>query len=211
MKDPAQSDANGQNVVESSDHLLALLKNYSPQDLKQRGLVLEANVFHPRALSVGQIILDSRVFSYFGEQFSSFHDGKEKYGGTVLTMMRGPLAELASNIESPQVKQAVEQANSIYQAYSLFDPIISRANFDVVQGTAQNGHFLSGVTDQSLRLGGASPAEVLAISHLSSNIEHNEVTAEVKLQYDPSEEDRSGVLFLDHPTLTIQAKIISYT
>jgi hypothetical protein len=210
LKDPTESDAAGQCVVADERELLTALDFFSDQQLAEAGLVLEANVREPVVYSIGQVQLDADVFSYFGQQFSVSHQGRAKYGGTRLTMIRGSLSDLSGVVRDEGINLAVQQANRVFSAYSIYNPILSRANFDVVQGKADDGSQLSGVTDQSLRLGGASPAEVMAISYLK-NMPCTTVSAEVSLDYDPEPDQKRGKIFLDDPTLCIHSKIIGYT
>ena len=151
-------------------------------------------------MSIGQIYLDGKYFSYFGDQQSTLLDGEPTYGGTTLTMFRGSLANLSDRLGEGPVKTAVKQARTVHGAYSHYDPTISRLNFDVVQGKDARGDFYSGVVDQSLRVGGASPAEVIAIRELETDATIDNVTTRVAISWNPSREPvkENDVVFFDH-------------
>jgi hypothetical protein len=200
-KDPSCEGGNGQQIVSDLAQLEYLIAQMSLEKIASEGAVLEPNILDPVTLSIGQIYLDGEYFSYFGDQQSTLLDGNSTYGGTTLTMFRGDLANLSNRLEDSTTKTAVDQARVVHDAYSHYDPTISRLNFDVVQGGDTNGNFHSGVVDQSLRIGGASPAEVIAIRELSADATADSVTTRVAVNWDSpnlpvGEED---VVFFDHP------------
>lgn len=212
LKDPLESDASGQYVITNTIELDNVLSKYSDKNIFENGLVLEANINEAVTLSVGLIIFGNQEYSYFGKQKSVFHNGRSKYGGTEIAMFRGNFNNLINRVDTgSNLHIAISQTSTVFDAFGTLDPILSRANFDVVQGFNNKGEFLSGVTDQSFRLGGASPAEVLAISKLNSDKNIECVNAEVDLIYDPTSKppDPEDVIFLDHSTLKIISRVKS--
>lgn len=210
VKDPSQSDADGQVKVKSQGELMGLLRAIPVDVLSQKGMVLEAFVQDPVTQSVGQVYIDGKVYCYFGQQTSVFHEGRNKYGGTRVEMYRGEIENLPKFAPNESLRIAVAQSIKVRDAFSIYDPVISRMNFDIVQGINAKGEFVSGVTDQSFRLGGASPAEVLAIEELEENPAHKSAIAEVLLGYDPLERPdlKEVKVFLDEPTLLISARLL---
>lgn len=204
-KDPRQSDADGQTRVSSIQEAIHLIA-----DNLSAGLVLEAYLEDSKTISVGEVHIAGQTYSYVGHQTSVFHDGRNKYGGTSIVMQRGELEDL--KIVDKALETAVSQAISVKGAFGLLGTIISRLNLDVVQGYS-GGVFLSGVTDQSLRLGGASPAEVLGVEYLCNHSEVKTVCADVELHYANSHDGVGGggfddrEVFLRDPNLSITAKV----
>lgn len=202
LKDPSAEGGNGQRTVDSLEGMQRILTGISPKEIKEDGLVLEHNILTPDTLSIGQIYMDGSYFSYFGHQHTVLLDGEPTYGGTTLTMHYGTLGELSAQLKDGNVRTAVDQARGVHGAYSHYDPIVSRLNFDVVQGWDVNGVFYSGVVDQSFRIGGASPAEVVAIRELQHDPSLKRVTTRVDIQWHPEPALLSSdkIIFFDHPT-----------
>ena len=201
-KDPTCDGGGGQWVVADENHLNSIIASLPEGKILNHGFVLEPNLIDPVTLSVGQIYLNRRFYSYHGYQESTTSPkGNETYGGTTLTMVRGGLGSLAQSVADPLVAHAINQARTVYEAYSEYDPLISRANFDVVQGRATNHDVLSGVVDQSIRIGGATPAEMLAIETLENDPTARRVTSRVTIRWNPEPLPPAPgeVLFFDHP------------
>jgi hypothetical protein len=206
-KDPSQEGGNGQCVIEDE----RLLRRLNPTRLANEGIVLEPDISDAVTMSLGHICLGGKTYSYYGYQTTTTLDGVITYGGTTLTMVRGEFGKLYSQVEDESVRLAICQANTVYEAYSWYDPILSRANFDIVQGHDGRGNFLSGVVDQSLRIGGASPAEVLAISALEAEASLDRATAQIVVMWNPTEPPGSqDVLFFDDPRRRDVARIVSH-
>jgi hypothetical protein len=201
-KDPTRDGSGGQWAIKDEAHLSSIMASLPQKQILDHGFVLESNLETLETLSIGQIYFNGKFYSYYGNQESTTSPkGNQTYGGTTLTMMRGPFEDLARFIDDPHLSRAVEQAKTVYRAYSVYDPLISRANFDVVQGQTSNHEFLSGVVDQSLRIGGATPAEIMAIEALQRDPSIEQVTAEVKIRWNPEHPlslSNGEVVFFDH-------------
>jgi hypothetical protein len=211
-KDPTRDGSGGQWVIKDEAHLNSIMASLPEEQILNHGLVLESNLETLETLSIGQIYLNGKFYSYYGNQESTTSPkGNQTYGGTTLTMMRGPFEDLAQSVDDPHLSRAIEQARTVYSAYSVYDPLISRANFDVVQGQTANHEFLSGVVDQSLRIGGATPAEVMAIEALQRDPSTKQVTAEVKIRWNPEPLNPSdgGVVFFDHARKRDVARVLT--
>jgi hypothetical protein len=85
-----------------------------------------------------------------------------------LQVFPGSLGELLAQALSPPVRLAIEQAVRYELAALRYYPglFMSRRNYDIIQGLDGLGNWRSGVLEQSWRIGGASPAEILAFQAL---------------------------------------------
>lgn len=156
----------GQTVLTRADELPALLDQMDPQELAVWGLVLEENLDHVATFSVGQALVAGITCSYYGtQQLTQDHDGVSVYGGSDLVLVRGGYdALLQLELDEPQ-RLAITQACTYEQAALATLPgfLASRRNYDVARGQTREGHWRSGVLEQSWRIGGASSAELLAL------------------------------------------------
>ena len=87
------------------------------------------------------------------------------YGGSRLFCVRGGWEALDRMPMSPEVRHGVAQARSYDRAASEFPGFFaSRRNYDVGQGLDGEGQWRSGVFESSWRSGGASTAELAALT-----------------------------------------------
>ncbi|HEX5686431.1 MAG TPA: DUF3182 family protein [Ideonella sp.] len=166
LKDPAGVGGVGQWVIDNLDELDARLAAFGLDNLSRHGLVLERNLSQVITHSVGLVSVGSHVASYFGTQsLTRNHRDHEVYGGSQLTVCRGGFEVLLKQTLAPDVRTAVEQALTFHRAASACFPgfFASRCNYDVAQGVDGQGRALSGVLEQSWRIGGASGAEAAAL------------------------------------------------
>lgn len=168
-KQPSGMGGQGQQIVTSRAQLAALMNSSSAanQNLVREGLVLEENLDEVVTLSVGQIRLAGIQMSYFGTQSSTpDNDGEAAYGGSELWCVRGGFDALDTLEPDANRRLAIRQARTYHEAALRCFPsiILSRANYDVAQGQNAQGHWRSGVLEQSWRAGGASAAEIEAVS-----------------------------------------------
>jgi len=137
--------------------------------LAGEGLVLEENLAAVITRSVGQVWLDGTRMSYVGVQASTpDNHGAPVYGGSELWCVRGDFDALEQLDTDASVQLAIRQARTYHEAALRCFPgiILSRANYDVAQGDDAQGHWRSGVLEQSWRAGGASAAEIEAVAIL---------------------------------------------
>lgn len=158
----------GQTVVHDVAALDAALDSLSDRELGQEGLVCELDLERPLTLSVGQADIGARRISYCGLQRQTIdHRGERVYGGSELLVVRGEFEDLL-HLRLPQsVRLAVRQARYFDTAVGEWLPefIVSRNNYDVIQGFDREGRARSAVLEQSWRPGGASAAEIAALEH----------------------------------------------
>jgi len=166
LKDPAGVGGVGQWVVRQADELEPHLERFGVERLARYGLVLERNLRHVTTYSVGCVEVGGLRAAYHGTQgLTRNHQGNEVYGGSQLVVSRGGLEDLLCAALDPGVRRAVEQALVFHRtAMTCFKGLIaSRCNYDVAQGTDDDGQPHCGVLEQSWRIGGASGAEAAAL------------------------------------------------
>ncbi|HZP67946.1 MAG TPA: DUF3182 family protein [Rudaea sp.] len=157
----------GQRVVEDTAALAPAIAVLDAQALTRHGAVVERNLEAASTLSIGEALAAGIRIAYFGVQQSTIDKhGNTVYGGSDLHVVRGGLFDLLDMDLPPAIRLAVEQAcrydAEIGRAFPRF--FSSRRNYDVLQGHDARGRFLSGVLEQSWRIGGASPAEIAALA-----------------------------------------------
>ncbi len=172
IKDPGGVGGVGQWVVHSGQELNAQLAAVDGEALARVGLVLETNLSHVVTHSVGQIRVGPLRAAYYGTQRTTRnHHDHEVYGGSELVVSRGTLDDLLKRELPADVRLAVRQARHYQQAAfdSYAGMFASRCNYDVAQGSDAHGQRLSGVLEQSWRIGGASGAEAAALLALAAD------------------------------------------
>lgn len=137
------------------------------QALLEQGVVIEEQLIDTTTYSVGQTEVAGILISYVGEQSQTpNHEQLPTYGGTHLLAVQGGYEELSEVVSTPVLIRAIALAQNyercIQSAFPQF--YASRRNYDVIYGTAWDGSDRAGVLEQSWRMGGASMAELLAIS-----------------------------------------------
>src|SRR5204863_1577559 len=151
-------------VIHTTDELARVLSEMPNSELATYGLVFEENLRDVKTLSVGLIDLNGFVLSYYGKQRKT-RDNNDNvvYGGSDLVCVRGSWEDLLRVVVDENVRDGVLQAKSYDEATSAYPGFVaSRRNYDIGQGFDIEGGWRSGVFESSWRLGGASPAELLA-------------------------------------------------
>lgn len=165
-KRPLSSGGRDQKVIKDFEALETFLADFTRQEIATYGIVIEENLRLPQTLSVGRVNLHGLTITYHGQQRrTKDNEDRTVYGGTDLICVRGDWAALEILPKAENVRIAVEQAryyDSAMNAYSGF--IASRRNYDIAQGMDVRGEWRSGVLESSWRAGGASPAELLAMT-----------------------------------------------
>lgn len=131
------------------------------------GVVLERNLNDVVTHSVGQVRIGRQLASYCGIQHVTRNNaGKEVYGGSDLLVANGDFEALLALPHAPEVSTAVAQACVYHRAALACFPglMASRCNYDVAQGMDDSGTWRSGVLEQSWRIGGATGAELAALT-----------------------------------------------
>jgi hypothetical protein len=87
-------------------------------DIAAHGLVIEENLERPATYSVGQVIVERMVVSYYGQQrLTRDGAGEEVYGGSDLTLVRGDFEALLADAGlSPPLRHAIDQARRYHRA-----------------------------------------------------------------------------------------------
>ncbi len=167
FKNPYASGGEDQSVIDTVRSLDSFLAEVSEVDIAN-GLVLEEDVDNSTTYSVGQIQLENHVGTYLGRQYSSRDKaGKEFYAGSRLRVVRGDWDALLQLLQSPTARKVVENARRYDEAArEHLGLVASRRNYDVLVGPITENGVRCGVLEQSWRVGGASPAELLAMEKL---------------------------------------------
>jgi uncharacterized protein DUF3182 len=156
----------GQTVVSNAAQLDAALAAIGNGEFSDCGVVVERNLRGVTTFSVGQVRVADLIATYYGTQrLTEDNQGREVYGGSDLTVVRGDYGDLLKLALAPGARLAVTQARIYDNAAGQFFPgfMASRRNYDVAQGLDENGERRSGVLEQSWRIGGASAAEIAAL------------------------------------------------
>lgn len=162
----------GQEVIIDRLALEPLLEAMDEQQLSLWGLVLEEDLDEVETFSVGQVRVAGLTLSYHGTQhLTRDHAGTEVYGGSDLVIVRGDYQQLLQLPLEDHLRLAINQAMTYEEAAERYFPgfIASRRNYDIARGQDHHGYLRSGVLEQSWRLGGASPAEVLALQAFAAD------------------------------------------
>lgn len=161
----------GQTLVSDARQLQTKLEAIDPKLMMRSGLVFEKNLAQVETYSVGQVRIGDLVATYYGDQrLARSHKGKEVYGGSDLIVVRGDFDDLVQ-LEMPEfMRTAIAQARTYHQAAikNFRGMFASRCNYDVARGYDEHGTLHAGVLEQSWRMGGASGAELAALSAFAS-------------------------------------------
>lgn len=187
VKPVLASGGRGQYVVHHLDELEVLLAEPDAEARCASGIVLEEELHDVVTFSVGQVRIGGLLLSYHGHQHQATDlAGEPVYGGSDLLVVRGGYSNLLAREMSPELRLAVEQAQTFDAAadalYSGF--FASRRNYDIVRGVDHRGEIRSGVLEQSWRMGGATGAEVAAAQAFSEDPSLQAVRATTVEQYD---------------------------
>lgn len=163
---------NGQWIVGTLREAEALLDTMQDADIGREGLVFELDLIDSRTFSVGQVDVGACRISYCGLQRQvPGRTGTSIYGGSELLVVRGEFEDLLRLGLPPAVRLAVCQARWFDNAVGDWLPelIVSRNNYDVIQGRDAAGRTRSAVLEQSWRPGGASAAEIAALEYFDAH------------------------------------------
>ena len=187
VKDVCAQAGLGQVVVHDEAHLDSVLAQEDPANLALCGIVLEENLADVVTYSVGAVAIGDLRISYFGDQtLTTDHHGREVYGGSDLTVVRGDLDVLAELDLSAELARAVACAAAFDRAAQLAYPkaVLTRRNYDVIAGTDAAGARRIGVLEQSWRIGGASGAELAAFEAFAEDANLEVVRCSTVERYD---------------------------
>ncbi len=166
VKEPCGIGGLGQQVVANVAELDRALQGMDVARVKREGLVLERNLDDVITFSVGQIQVGDLCASYCGTQdLTPDNTGRKVYGGSTLRVVRGTLEDLLAHPLEVRLHDAVTAAMAYHAAAIDCFPgsLMSRCNYDVAFGR-DNGQPRLGVLEQSWRVGGATGAELAALT-----------------------------------------------
>ncbi|RQS12370.1 DUF3182 family protein [Burkholderia sp. Bp9002] len=172
IKRPYGIGGAGQTLVADTAELNAELDAIGDAALQAEGVVVELHLDEIDTYSVGQVVLDDLVASYYGIQHLTVNNhGHHVYGGSDLVVVRGGFDALEQLELPPDLREAVAKARAfdaaVHSDYAGF--FASRRNYDVARGRDDAGLPYCGVLEQSWRVGGATGAEIGALRAFRSD------------------------------------------
>lgn len=197
LKDPQGSSGTKQLIVASRTEVEEFVKSIDPSKLKALGLVLESNLINSsdpkaalRAYSAGWTVIDGKIYSYIGEQMFGETGTVDRYLGTKLYMVRGTTNNLIDFAKEKKLQSILQCLSKVKRAMVFLPYLIgSRINFDFLVGipeTLPANRYIKErtyVVEQSFRVGGATPAELLGIQYLNTHKNAEIVTAISRVHY----------------------------
>jgi hypothetical protein len=170
----------GQTNVSDEAELERELDRLDWDDIASVGLVLEQRLRDVTAFSVGQVRVAGITASYYALQKETANEYRDNiYVGSSLLVVRGDFDALLSLDFSDDDRACIAKACTFDTAVDRHFPgfFASRRNYDVIRGFDGNGDPVSGVLEQSWRVGGASAAEMLALLAFRNDPELTRVQA----------------------------------
>lgn len=156
----------GQHLARTEQEIDEALAAIDPHEF-EAGVSVEENLDEDLTFSVGCIDCCGEIIAYSGTQRTTRNGhGHEVYGGSTLDVVRGGFDALLGSDLSRERRAAVVLAQAYDAAAFAAYPgaFASRRNYDVIFGRDAAGRRRAGVLEQSWRIGGASGAEVVALS-----------------------------------------------
>jgi hypothetical protein len=176
----------GQTVATDPPALERALGEVDGDEVSRHGIALEQDLMDVTTFSVGQARVGDLLASYCGTQrLTRNNEGELVYGGSDLLVARGDFAALLALAPAAPVQRAIEQARGYDRAaFECFAGLLaSRRNYDVAQGVDAAGRTRCGVLEQSWRVGGASGAEVDALTAFHADAKLRAVRAATVERY----------------------------
>lgn len=213
VKDPRESDGQGQYIISSIFELEALFCDLNVFDGHEMVIMPHLEKITER-VSIGMIALkQAGTYFYVGREEMAEHEGRKVYGGTQLGLCSSDDKDLLKDIAHyfdipPHILRMGLGAIRSYCFNQFYGDIkeVGRLSFDVLEGTTHNGNKVTSVVDITPRVGGATPAKVLAIGAIHTTPGALALTRS-QLLYNPAQSPRTGTNFIDTETLVINAKI----
>jgi hypothetical protein len=170
----------GQSKVASEEELQGELNKLDWDEIGKVGLVLEHRLNDVSAFSIGQVRVGGTTASYYALQKETANEYRDNiYVGSSLLAVRGGFEDLLALDFSDDVRTSIERACAFDAEVDRHFPgfFASRRNYDVIRGFGGNGRPVSGVLEQSWRVGGASAAEMRVLLALRGDPELTQVKA----------------------------------
>jgi len=198
LKDPYASGGNGQRVIETGLQLERFLETFSTNDMT-KGIVIEEDIENATTYSVGQVSVGSLTATYVGRQYTTRDlKGDTVYAGSRLHVVRGGWTQLLQRLRAPTARRIVDSAMRYDKAAECHLGLVSsRKNYDVLVGPITENGFCFGVLEQSWRVGGATPAEILALEKMTEDDSVTALQATTREKYGPAPQlrDEDFVVF----------------
>ncbi|MDT1062273.1 DUF3182 family protein [Paracoccus sp. CPCC 101403] len=175
----------GQAVAHDLSQLSAVLDGWG--DHVPSGLVIEEDIAGIRTFSVGQTEVPGQTVAYVGVQSTTPNSrGEAAYGGSTLLFIRGTLHDLAAARLPWLSRMIVARAAAFDQAADRHLGLMaSRRNYDVALGRDSTGVARVAVLEQSWCVGGATPAELLALEEFAAAPQSETVITSTIERYGP--------------------------
>jgi hypothetical protein len=156
LKDPRESDGQGQHTVETIEQLLNIFHAIGAES--DCGLVVMPHlkkIVH--RICAGTIALgNAGIFHYLAGEELTHHNGTEVFGGTTIGVFRdtapGRQREIEQRLDIPPHLAGLGQ--TALQAYAHLALIPGRVSVDVVEGITDNGTCIQDVVDITPRVAG---------------------------------------------------------
>lgn len=208
VKEPDHSDGQGQATIETIDQLEELMAG--SETMEQLGIILmpHLDVIADR-FSLGRIHLGRLgTFVYLGREYV---DNDTFAGGDIAVTNGTPdqLAPVGEHMNIPP--RAIDLGFAALRDYEQRAVYAGRYSVDVISGTTSGGRSVIAAVDLTPRVGGHTPAEVLAVSALHDT-NAAVATASGRLYYAGNHPDTpplSGTRFIDTDTLVMVAAVTS--
>lgn len=212
---PAQARGGmGQLRVADPSQLEQAVAALDPELLRLHGMVIEQDLAEATTCSIGQMRIAGRVLSYLGTQHQGRdRDGAEVYIGSQLQVVAGDYTALEAAAGDSLQRHALECARRYDAAVEAVHPgfFASRRNYDVIAGHDAHGNWRCGVLEQSWRMGGASPAEVVALeAFLSGAAPEQVLAASCHESHDPAQQPPAHAQVHFHDPHATRGPLLKY-
>ena len=211
MKDPRESDGMGQSVVETTEKAEAVLESFDA--LTTTGIVLMPHIARiTDRLSFGHINFNGAgSFQYVGREEVLRRDECEVFAGADIALTYGDKLHNERAMHQldidPLAREVAQRAIAHFKNQTLHS---DRVSVDVLSGYTDNGTKITAAVDVTPRVGGNTPAEVLAIQALTTQ-SAGVAYASGRLVYSPEPGvcPEGATTFVDTDTLLIHARVES--
>jgi len=187
LKLAGEDGGHGQCVVSEAAALDEALEAMA-EAIEAGGIVVERNLDQITTYSIGRLSVGDLHVAYCGTQGpTKNNEGGEAYGGSNLYVVKGGFDELMAAPVPEEVRRAASHAR-LYDAAAdvhFAGFLASRRNYDVIAGRDEAGKEWCGVLEQSWRMGGATPAELVALEAFAADPELLAVQAACVEVYGP--------------------------
>jgi hypothetical protein len=212
LKEPQARGGEGQHLFADIAALREVLARLDADAVRRHGVVLEQHLERAVTCSVGEIRIGGTRMAYLGTQRQiPGRGGGQAYAGTSLRAVAGgfdALHAVAGGLEREALDCARRYDAAVAAAYPGF--FASRRNYDVLTGYDAHGRWRCGVLEQSWRLGGASPAEAVALAALRRPDAPAALEVSCHESYDPAQVAPAGAEVHFHDPSATHGPLLKY-